>query len=87
VTAARVSGPVFRVSGMSRRRRLIVGLVLLAVGVVLFGPWDGGLSECPDGPCEPGFLWKIWVAVAVVVLWLLAVAWFTVAWVRDRRRR
>jgi hypothetical protein len=66
---------------------VIFGLVLLVGGAILFGPWGGGDESCTDGPCDPWFVWKLWVGIAILVVWALAAAWFAATWIRDRRRR
>lgn len=74
---------------MRRSTRIIAGVVLLAVGVLIFRPF-GGEGECEGAPCESGFVWRIWVAIGIVVLWLAGMVWFIVAMIRAppaRKRR
>jgi uncharacterized membrane protein len=70
---------------VKRRHQIVVGLVLLVVGVVIFGPF-GGDGDCNGAPCESGFLWRIWVAVGIVVVWFVAAIWLLVSVIRAQRR-
>ena len=83
--SASVRCPIDQDSPVRRSTRIIAGVVLLAVGVLSFRPF-GGDGECEGAPCESGFVWRIWVAIGIVVLWLAGMVWFIVAMIRARRR-
>jgi hypothetical protein len=68
---------------MTPRRWVLVALLVIAA-VMVIDPFGDG--DCSGAPCQEGFLWRIWVAVAIVVLWVVAFVWVIVSAIRARRR-
>ena len=56
-----------------KRRRLLAAFVIVG-GIALFAV-DWGGEDCQGAPCDEGFLWKIWAAVGIFVIWLAALVW------------
>jgi uncharacterized membrane protein YidH (DUF202 family) len=76
-----------RGDGSHDRRLPRTAIAIVAAGIVLvrLGPVLPEGGDCYDAPCNTGAVVGPWIVLVIIVVWVLALAWLIIAFVRKRR--